>query len=284
MSMSDYFDIRTTNGESAFDRCYDPNWGCNWPRAAFAGRRGLDDAEGVTISVQTDAAVVRAALHYGGRSGYCSADMPRHAAELLLPPAQRAAIADNPASRRCTSTGGSRGSRATAASRSTAAIRPSCSSTPAATGGRGRSSSCCSGAPSSPSATSSSMAGKKRSRARRTGGGVAPRKGRPRRLLRRLDHAGLLRGRAIPRGARAHEQLGGDQPRHRRDEDDRPPRQGPRPAQSGHRHAGDRHERLVGLPRHRGCHRPAHRRRATDAAHRAHRRRHAVSRALRRHR
>ena len=73
MSMSDYFDIRTTNGESAFDRCYDPNWGCNWP-GSFADEPRM--TPGVTISVQTDAPVVRAALHYGGRSGYCSADCP----------------------------------------------------------------------------------------------------------------------------------------------------------------------------------------------------------------
>ena len=73
MSMSDYFDFRTTNGESAFDRCYDPNWGCNWP-GSFADEPRM--TPGVTISVQTDAPVVRAALHYGGRSGYCSADCP----------------------------------------------------------------------------------------------------------------------------------------------------------------------------------------------------------------
>ena len=51
MSMSDYFDIRTTNGESAFDRCYDPNWGCNWP-GSFADEPRM--TPGVTISVQTD--------------------------------------------------------------------------------------------------------------------------------------------------------------------------------------------------------------------------------------
>ena len=54
MSMSDYFDLRTTNGESAFDRCYDPNSGCNWP-GSFADEPRM--TPGVTISVQTDAPV-----------------------------------------------------------------------------------------------------------------------------------------------------------------------------------------------------------------------------------